>query len=85
MNTFQNVKIVIHQINILEYMDDYDEQICKMLKDKEDEMIEFLKKYLSQKEMDRIGDDIIRIMPCRGDVAKIKLDNITRIITNTPN
>ena len=59
-------------------MDEYDEQICQMLKDKEDEMIEFINRYMSKKDINRIGEDIIRIMPCRGDVAKIKLENIIK-------
>ena len=58
-------------------MDEYDEKICQMLKDKEDEMIEFINQYMSKKDMNRIGEDIIRIMPCRGDIAKIKLDLLT--------
>ena len=57
-------------------MDNYDEMICKMLKDKEDEMLEFINRYMSKKDINRIGDDIIRIMPCRGDIVKIKLDII---------
>ena len=57
-------------------MNEYDELICQMLKDKEDEMIEFINKYMSKKDINRIGEDIIRIMPCRGDIAKIKLDLI---------
>ena len=55
-------------------MNEYDELICQMLKDKEDEMIEFINRYMSKKDINRIGEDIIRIMPCRGDIAKIKLD-----------
>lgn len=55
-------------------MDGYDEKICQMLKDKENEMIEFINRYMSKKDINRIGEDIIRIMPCRGDIAKIKLD-----------
>ena len=57
-------------------MNEYDELICQMLKDKEDEMIEFINRYMSKKDINRIGEDIIRIMPCRGDIAKIKLDLI---------
>ena len=57
-------------------MDEYDEKICQMLKDKEDEMLEFINRYMSKKDINRIGEDIIRIMPCRGDIAKIKLDII---------
>ena len=57
-------------------MDEYDEKICQMLKDKEDEMIEFINRYMSKKDINRIGEDIIRIMPCRGDIARIKLDII---------
>jgi hypothetical protein len=57
-------------------MDEYDELICQMLKDKECEMLEFINRYMSKKDINRIGEDIIRIMPCRGDVAKIKLDMI---------
>jgi hypothetical protein len=57
-------------------MDQYDEEICKMLKEKEEEMIEFINNYMSKKDINRIGDDIVRIMPCRGDIAKIKLDLI---------
>ena len=57
-------------------MDEYDERICQMLKDKEDEMLEFINRYMSKKDINRIGEDIIRIMPCRGDIAKIKLDII---------
>lgn len=55
-------------------MDKYDELICQMLKDKEYEMIKFINRYMSKKDINRIGEDIIRIMPCRGDIAKIKLD-----------
>lgn len=55
-------------------MNEYDEKICQMLKDKENEMIEFINRYMSKKDINRIGEDIIRIMPCRGDIAKIKLD-----------
>lgn len=55
-------------------MDEYDEKICQMLKDKEDEMIDFINRYMSKKDINRIGEDIVRIMPCRGDIAKIKLD-----------
>ena len=55
-------------------MDKYDEKICQMLKDKKDEMVEFINRYMSKKDINRIGEDIIRIMPCRGDIAKIKLD-----------
>ena len=55
-------------------MDKYDEKICQMLKDKKDEMVEFLNRYMSKEDINRIGEDIIRIMPCRGDIAKIKLD-----------
>jgi hypothetical protein len=44
-------------------MDNYDEMICVV--DKEDEMLEFINRYI-QKNINRIGDDIIRIMPCRG-------------------
>ena len=58
-------------------MDEYDEKICQMLKDKEYEMIEFINIYMSKKDINRIGEDIIRIMPCRGDIAKIKLDILT--------
>ena len=57
-------------------MDEYDEKICQMLKDKEDEMLEFINRYMYKKDINRIGEDIIRIMPCRGDIAKIKLDII---------
>ena len=57
-------------------MNEYDELICQMLKDKEDEMTEFINRYMSKKDINRIGEDIIRIMPCRGDIAKIKLDLI---------
>ncbi len=57
-------------------MNEYDELICQMLKDKEDEMIEFINRYMSKKDINRICEDIIRIMPCRGDIAKIKLDLI---------
>jgi hypothetical protein len=57
-------------------MDEYDELICQMLKDKEDEMLEFINRYMSKKDINRIGEDVIRIMPCRGDIAKIKLDMI---------
>ncbi len=57
-------------------MDEYDELICQMLKDKEYEMLEFINRYMSKKDINRIGEDIIRIMPCRGDIAKIKLDMI---------
>ena len=59
-------------------MDEYDELICKMLKDKEDEMVEFINRYMSKKDLNRIGEDIIRIMPCRGDIAKIKLDLLVK-------
>jgi NADH:ubiquinone oxidoreductase subunit B-like Fe-S oxidoreductase len=45
-----------------------------MLKDKEEEMIEFINRYMSKKDINRIGEDIIRIMPCRGDIAIIKLN-----------
>jgi hypothetical protein len=55
-------------------MDEYDEKICQMLKNKEDEMLEFINRYMSKTDINRIGEDIIRIMPCRGDIAKIKLD-----------
>ena len=55
-------------------MNEYDEKICQMLKDKENEMVEFLNRYMSKKDINRIGEDIIRIMPCSGDIAKIKLD-----------
>jgi hypothetical protein len=57
-------------------MDEYDELICQMLKDKEYEMLEFINRYMSKKDINRIGEDVIRIMPCRGDIAKIKLDMI---------
>lgn len=59
-------------------MDEYDEMLCKMLKDKEDEMIEFINRYMSKKDINRIGEDIVRIMPCRGDIAKIKLDMLIK-------
>lgn len=55
-------------------MNEYDEKICQMLKDKEEEMIEFINRYMSKKDINRIGEDIIRIMPCRGDIAIIKLN-----------
>jgi hypothetical protein len=58
-------------------MDEYDEKICQMLKDKEKEMTDFINQYLSKKDINRIGEDIIRIMPQRGDIAKIKLDMIS--------
>jgi hypothetical protein len=29
-------------------------------------MLEFINRYMSKKDINRIGDDIIRIMPCRG-------------------
>ena len=32
-------------------MDEYDEKICQMLKDKEDEMLEFINRYMSKKDI----------------------------------
>jgi hypothetical protein len=59
-------------------MDEYDELICQMLKDKEEEMIKFITNYMSKEDINRIGDDIIRIMPSRSDIVKIKLDLINQ-------
>ena len=52
----------------------FDILLEKMLKDKEQEMCDFLNRYLSDSERVRIGEDIVRIMPNKGDIAKIKLD-----------
>ena len=55
-------------------MNKFDTLLEKMLKDKEQEMCDFLNRYLSDSERVRIGEDIVRIMPNKGDIAKIKLD-----------
>lgn len=54
--------------------DTYDEKLYAMVKDKEIEMIKFLNMYLSPNDLIRIGEDIVRIMPTKGDIAKIKME-----------
>jgi hypothetical protein len=57
-------------------MEEYDLQIIKMLEEKQKEMIDFIAIYMSLEERNRIGHDIIDIMPSRADIATIKLDNL---------
>jgi hypothetical protein len=54
-----------------------DKAIVKMLEDKEQEMVEFLNKYMSQEERNRIGEDIVRIMPNIADLAHIEVKRIS--------
>lgn len=60
-------------------MDDekYNKLICDMLEKKELEMCVFLNRYMSQEERNRIGEDIVRIMPNKGDIAMIKMEILT--------
>jgi hypothetical protein len=62
-------------------MDDenYNKLIVDMLEKKELEMCEFLNKYMSQDERNRIGEDIVRIMPNCADIAKIKIKLISNM------
>lgn len=50
-------------------------QIIEMLEAKQKEMIDFLNQHLSDADRQRIGEDIIRIMPNAGDIAKIQILN----------
>jgi hypothetical protein len=45
-------------------------------------MIDFVAIYMSLEERNRIGHDIIDIMPSRADIATIKLDNLLLVIIN---
>ncbi len=54
-------------------MNELEEEILIMLERKQKEMCEFLNEYMTQKERNRIGEDIVRIMPNKGDVAMIKM------------
>jgi hypothetical protein len=55
----------------------YNKLILEMLDKKTLEMCEFLNKYMTQDERNRIGEDIVRIMPNKGDIAMIKMDILT--------
>jgi hypothetical protein len=57
----------------------YNKLIVDMLEKKELEMCEFLNKYMSQDERDRIGEDIVRLMPNCADIAKIKIKLISNM------
>lgn len=48
-------------------------EILNMLKRKETEMVKFLNRYMSDHDRQRIGEDIIRIMPNGGDLANIQM------------
>ncbi len=48
--------------------------ICEMLKSKMKEMSDFLNQYMSQDERNRIGEDIMRIMPSEADLAKVEME-----------
>ena len=52
------------------------EKVIKMLNNKLEEMTEFLNTYLSQEERNRFGEDIIRIMPNEGDIAKLEYQEL---------
>ena len=54
-------------------MNELEEEILIMLERKQKEMCEFLNEYMTQKERNRIGEYIVRIMPNKGDVAMIKM------------
>lgn len=55
----------------------YNKLILEMLDKKTLEMCEFLNKYMTQDERNRIGEDIVRIMPNKGDIAMIKMEILT--------
>jgi len=57
----------------------YNKLIVDMLEKKELEMCEFLNRYMSQDERNRIGEDIVRIMPNCADIAKIKIELISNM------
>jgi hypothetical protein len=65
-------KVIYH--NLIKIMEEYDLQIIKMLEEKQKEMIDFIAICLRRRN--RIGHDIIDIMPSRADIATIKLDNL---------
>jgi len=52
----------------------YDQAVTDLLIEKEEKLVEFLKRYMTPKERNRIGEDIIRILASPGDLAKIKID-----------
>ena len=55
----------------------YNKLILELLDKKELEMCEFLNKYMTQDERNRMGEDIVRIMPNKGDIAMIKMKILT--------
>lgn len=57
-------------------MNDHDERISNMLMVKREEMLKFINKYMNKEDIERIGHDIISIMPDKGDIAKILLDEM---------
>jgi hypothetical protein len=69
-----HIRGIIELDNIDMIYTDLDNRIISLLESKEQEMVEFLNRYLSKSERTRIGEDIVRIMPNKGDIAKIKLD-----------
>ena len=52
--------------------------INEMLDKKELEMCNFLNAHLSDLDRRRIGEDIIRIMPNRGDIAQIQITLLSK-------
>ena len=59
--------------------ENYNKLIVDMLEKKELEMCEFLNIYMSDEERNRIGEDIIRIMPNFADISKIKIELISNM------
>jgi len=53
--------------------EEFEEELVKMLEEKELKMCEFLNTYMSGSERYRIGEDIIRNMPNAADIAHIKI------------
>lgn len=57
-----------------------EQEILVLLEKKQEEMCDFLNKYMTLEERNRIGDDIVRIMPNKGDVSMIKMKLMDRSI-----
>ena len=68
--------------------EEFKNELKKCLEVKKKEMVSFINQNMTSKEINRIGEEIITIMPNMGDIAmiEIKISNTrdTTIIQETP-
>jgi hypothetical protein len=60
----------------------FKKSVESLLEDKENEMISFLTETLSPNEWAIIGEEVLRIMPDKGDIAKIIFEDLAENKSN---